>query len=145
MTAVPVETCQSVVLRTPWGRPGSVLYTCNRLRRMCGRFHRIYISVQVLSQLLVQSPSPPGFRSRALWRAPSTGACGVGDYPTLDLSRRPPGADLPPKKVCNLGPMAPRSRKKRKLPEAPSSRRSGLVGPHTTPAIVNYKYMTSTS
>ena len=25
---------------------------------------------------------------------------------------------------------------------APSSRRSGLVGPHTTPAIVNHKYMT---
>ena len=57
---------------------------------------------------------------------------------------RPPGAELPPKKVCNLDPMAPRSRKKRKLPEAPSSRRSDLVGPHTTPAIVNYKYMTST-
>ena len=32
---------------------------------------------------------------------------------------RPPGADLPPKKVCNLDPMAPRSRKKRQLPEAP--------------------------
>ena len=30
-------------------------------------------------------------------------------------------------------------------PRAPSSRRSGLVGPHTTPTIVNYKYMTSTS
>ena len=29
-------------------------------------------------------------------------------------------------------------------PRAPSSRRSGLVGPHTTPPIVNYKYMTST-
>ena len=56
----------------------------------------------------------------------------------------PPGADLPPKKVSNLGPMAPRSRKKRKLPEAPSSRRSGLVGLHTTPPIVNYKYMPST-
>jgi len=27
---------------------------------------------------------------------------------------------------------------------APSLRRSGLVGPHTTPPIVNYKYMTST-
>ena len=26
-------------------------------------------------------------------------------------------------------------------PRAPSSRRSGLVGPHTTPAIVNYKYI----
>jgi len=32
---------------------------------------------------------------------------------------RPPGADLPPKKVCNLDPMAPRSRKKRQLPEGP--------------------------
>ena len=32
---------------------------------------------------------------------------------------RPPGADLPPKKVCNLGPMAPHSRQKRQLPEAP--------------------------
>ena len=29
-------------------------------------------------------------------------------------------------------------------PRAPSSRRSGLVGPHTTPAIVNYEYMPST-
>ena len=35
-------------------------------------------------------------------------------YPT-----RPPGADLPPKKECNLGPMAPPSRKKRQLPEGP--------------------------
>ena len=29
-------------------------------------------------------------------------------------------------------------------PRLPSSRRSGLVGPYTTPTIVNYKYMTST-
>ena len=29
-------------------------------------------------------------------------------------------------------------------PRASSSRRSCLVGPHTTPPIVNYKYMTST-
>ena len=28
------------------------------------------------------------------------------------------GADLPPKKVCKLDPMAPRSRQKRQLPEA---------------------------
>jgi hypothetical protein len=32
---------------------------------------------------------------------------------------RPPGAELPPKKVCNLDPMAPRSRQKRQLPEGP--------------------------
>ena len=57
---------------------------------------------------------------------------------------RPPGADLPPKKVCNLDPMVPRPDKNVNYPRAPSSRRSGLVGPHTTPAIVNYKYMTST-
>ena len=31
----------------------------------------------------------------------------------------PPGADLPPKKVVYLGPMAPRSCKKRQLPEGP--------------------------
>ncbi len=32
---------------------------------------------------------------------------------------RPPGAHLPPKKVCNLDPTAPRSRKKRQLSEGP--------------------------
>ena len=32
---------------------------------------------------------------------------------------RPPGADQPPKKVCNLDPMAPRSRRIRQLPEGP--------------------------
>ncbi len=40
--------------------------------------------------------------------------------------------------------MAPRSRQKRQLPKGPMNRNSGLVGPHTTPPIVNYKYMTST-
>ena len=40
--------------------------------------------------------------------------------------------------------MAPRPRQIRNYPRAPSSRHSGLVGPHTTPPIVNYKYMTST-
>ncbi len=57
---------------------------------------------------------------------------------------RPPGADLPPKKVCNLGPMAPVPVKNVNYPRAPNSRCSGLFGPHTTPAIVDYKYMTST-
>ena len=35
------------------------------------------------------------------------GVCGAGDYPLPDLPRERPGADLPPKKVCNLDPMAP--------------------------------------
>ena len=55
-----------------------------------------------------------------------------------------PGADLPPKKVCNLGPMAPVPVKNVNYPRPPRNRTSGLVGPHTTPPIVKYKYMPST-
>jgi hypothetical protein len=40
MTAASVESCRFVVLRSLGGRSGSVLNTCNRLRRMRGRFHR---------------------------------------------------------------------------------------------------------
>ena len=40
-----MESCQFVVLRSPWRRLGSVLDVRNRLRRMRGRFHRwIHIS-----------------------------------------------------------------------------------------------------
>ena len=49
-----------------------------------------------------------------------------------------------PKKVNNLDPMAPVPGKNANYPRTPSSRRSGLVGPHTTPTIVNYEYMPST-
>ena len=40
MTAASVESCQFVVLRSPWGRLGSVFFlvACNRLRRMRRRF-----------------------------------------------------------------------------------------------------------
>ena len=44
------------------------------------------------------------FRSRALWGAPSTGACGVGDYPTPDLSRRESGSRSACEKSEQLGP-----------------------------------------
>ena len=37
---------------------------------------------------LLATMIPRSFGSRALWRAPSTGACGLGDYPTPDLSLR---------------------------------------------------------
>ena len=40
MAGASVESCQYVVLRSPWGRLGSVLDVCNRLRRIRGRFHR---------------------------------------------------------------------------------------------------------
>ena len=38
MAGVSVESCQFVVLRSPWGRLGSVKYMCNRLRRLRRRF-----------------------------------------------------------------------------------------------------------
>ena len=53
-------------------------------------------------------------------------------------------AELPPEKVSSLTRWRPALDKNVNYPRAPSSRRSGLVGPYTTPPIVNYKYMTST-
>ena len=40
MAAALAESCQSVILRSLWGRLGSLLHKCNCLRRMRGRFHR---------------------------------------------------------------------------------------------------------
>ena len=83
-----------------------------------------------------------GFQSPR--RAPRIGVAVQATTHHQTYLERPPGADLSPKKVCNLDPMAPRPRKIRNYPRGPSSRRSGLVGPHTTPSIVDHKYMAST-
>ncbi len=50
VAAAPVESCQSLPKRCPWGRLGSLLDTCNRLRRMRGRFHR-WIPMRTGAQL----------------------------------------------------------------------------------------------
>ena len=42
MAAAPVESCQSLPKRSPWGRLGSVLYTRNRLRRLRRRFKHFW-------------------------------------------------------------------------------------------------------
>ena len=42
MAAAPVESCQSMVLRSPRGRLGSVLYTCKRLHRIRRRFKHFW-------------------------------------------------------------------------------------------------------
>ena len=145
MAAAPVESCQSLPKRCPWGRLGSVLYTCTRLHRIRRRFKHFW-SIS-LSRPQRNSNFYAFVASRALREhlaAASTAyaAQALTHYQTYPV--RPPGADLPPQKVNNLDPMAPRPRQKRQSPEGPRSRRSGLVGPHTTPPIVNYKYMTST-
>ena len=40
MAAALAESCQSVILRSPWGRLETIVDMCNRLRRTRGRFHR---------------------------------------------------------------------------------------------------------
>ena len=86
MAGVSVESYHIVVLRSPRGRLGSVQDVGKRLRRMRAGFHR-WIPMRTGAQLpRGLHHDPQSFRSRALWRAPSTGACGFGDYPTPDLS-----------------------------------------------------------
>ena len=58
-----------------------------------------------------------GFQSPRWSQPPAYAAQATTHYQTYP--ERPPGADLPRKKVGNLGPMAPRSRQKRQLPEGP--------------------------
>ena len=54
MAAAPVESCQSVTLRSPWGRIGSVLYTKKRLHRTRRRFQ--HISANSLSSAAHKPP-----------------------------------------------------------------------------------------
>ena len=52
MAGAPVESCQSVALRSPLGRLGSELDMGSHLRRMRGRFHRwIHISKEEIWQV----------------------------------------------------------------------------------------------
>ena len=42
LAAAPMESYQSLPKRCPWGRPGSVLHACKRLRRMRRRFKHFW-------------------------------------------------------------------------------------------------------
>ena len=99
---------------------------------------------QVLGQTSGSSPNLSMIGSTALWRAPSACARGVGDYPMSNHLTRRPRAALHPKKMFYLDPMVLVNVKYDNYPRAPNKRNSGLVGPHTTPPIVEIKYMTST-
>ena len=119
MTGASVESCRFVVLRSPGGRIGSVLDVRKRRYRMRGRFDQWihistgawqcadlwYKSYQFWIQSSLESPKHRRMRRRRL----------PDPRPIPEESR----ADLHPQKVNNLGPMAPRSRQKRQLPEGP--------------------------
>ena len=53
MKAAPAESCRSVVLRSPWGRLGSLLDVRKRLHRTRGGFHRCIHISKVLCALLL--------------------------------------------------------------------------------------------
>ena len=105
MTAAPVESCLGVAQISPWGRLGSLLYTCNRLRRMRGRFQ--HISANSLITAAHKTMNYLAMASRAL-RAPSAGACGAGDYPLPDLPRETSRSRSAPEKSVQFGPDAAR-------------------------------------
>jgi len=88
MTAASMESCRFVVLWSPRGSLGSILDMGNRLSRMRGRSHRCIHISKVLCALLLWTMICQRSRSRALWRAPSAGVCGLRDHPTSELSRR---------------------------------------------------------
>ena len=131
--------------RSPRGRLGSVLDVRNCLRRVSGCFRQCtyqYRSsplcgaiVQVSQVLDPSSLGSPKNRRMRRRRLPDP-------RPIPEGAREP----ICPRKKCAIWTRwRPVPVKNVNYPRPPSSRRSGLVGPHTTPAIVNYKYMTSTS
>ena len=143
-----MESCQSLSNRSPWGRLGSVLYTCNRLHRMRRRFKHSrpkslsrqssFSNKRQVGQGLVPKPSettrPPHRRRMRCRRLPTTRPTPRGLQESI----------CPRKKCAIWTRWRLVSVEYVNYPTAPSSRRSGLVGPHTTPPIVNYEYMTST-
>ena len=140
--AAPVESCQSLPQRSPWDCLGSGLYTVSRLHRMRRRFQ--HISANSLNQTTHSCMNYLAMASRALG-GPNNRRRRPRRLP--DPRPIPEGVHEPiyPRKKCaSWTRWRPVPVKNVNYPRAPSSRRSGLVGPHTTPTIVNYKYRTST-
>jgi len=142
MTAAPVESCQSLPKRCPWGRLGSVLYMVSRLHRMRRRIQHILansLSMAThlsMNYLAMASRTPGGAQVRRM------------RHRRLHTTRPTPRDLQEPirrrKKRVIWTRWRPVPDKNVNYSRAPSSRRSGLFGPHATPPIVNYNYRTST-
>ncbi len=145
MAAASVESCRFVVLMSPRGLLGSVVDMCNRLRRMRGRFPLRDTSGQDASQPRCLHHKMPRFSIQSSLGSPKNRRMRCRRL--LDPRPIPEGVREPiyvRKKCAIWARWRPVPVKNGNYPRAPSSRRGGLVGPHTTPAIVNYKYMSST-
>ena len=140
-----MESCRFVVLRSPRGRLGSELDMGNRLPRMrrCSQQY-IHISTGPLRSIALDHDLPKFWIQSSL---ESTKYCRMRRKRLPDPRPIPEGVREPiyiRKKCAIWTRWRPVPGKTANYPRAPSSRRSGLVGPHTTSPIVNYKYMTST-
>ena len=140
-----METCQFVVLRSPWGRLGSVLDVRNRRRRARGRFHRwIHISTGP-QQCADQYHDPPKFSIQSSLEGPKLSRMRRRRLPDPRPIQEGVREPIIPRKKCAIwARWRPVPVKNANYPRPPKNRTSGLVGPHTTPPIVNYEYMTST-
>ena len=121
---------------------GLVLYMVSRLHRMRRRFEGL--SANSLNTPSHSSMNYLAMASRALG-GPKRRRMRRRLLPTTRPTPRDLQEPICPRKKCVIwARWRPVPVKNANYPRAPSSRRSGLVGSHTTPPIVNYKYMTST-
>ena len=145
MTAASMESCRFAARRSPRGRFWSVVDVRKRLQRVRHPFHQsIHIKqgAQPANQL---EPKSSKFWIQSSLESPKHRRMRPRGPP--DPRPIPQGVREPIyiRKKCaiwtrwRLIPV-----KNVNYPRLPSSRRSGLVGPYTTPPIVNYKYMSST-
>ena len=140
-----MESCRFVVLRSPRGRLGSELDMGSRLRRMHRCFQQ-WIQIKTGPQQCAEDyHDPPKFWIQSSLGSPKNRRMRSrrlpGPRPIPERVREP----ICPRKNCVIWTQwRPVPAKNANYPRAPSSRRSGIVGPYTTPPIVNYKYMTST-
>ena len=145
MAAASVNSCRFVARRSPGGRIGSVLDVCKRLRRMRGGFNQ-WIQIKTGPQQFADSyHDPPKFWIQSSLESPEHWRMRCRRLP--DPKTIPEGVREPiciHKKQISWTRWRPVPVKNANYLRPPSSRRSGLVGPYTTPPIVNYKYLTST-
>ena len=145
MAAPPAESCQSLPKRSPWGRLGSVLYTCKRLHRIRRRFNHFgrFLSaarrgIATFGQGLLPKPSETT-------RLPHRWRMRYRRLPTTRTTSRDLQEPTCIRKKCAIWTRwRPVPVENANYPRPPRNRDSGLVGPHTTPPIVNYEYMTYT-
>jgi len=145
MAGASVESCRFVVLRSPRGRLGSELDMGSRLRRMRGRFDQ-WIQIKTGPQQCADHfYDPPKFSIQSSLESPKNRRMRSRRLPDPRPIREGVREPICIRKKCAIWPRwRPVPVKNVNYPRPPRNRNSGLVGPHTTPPIVNYKYMSST-